>query len=73
MIHVLGQFFKANPNFAFLETLTAILRDQEYLENNMVNQLPDLIHGHAILEVHLVPQDDCFQNIKIRICIGKLA
>ena len=32
----LGQFFKANPNFAILETFTAILRDQVYFENNMV-------------------------------------
>ena len=31
----IGQFFKANPNFAILITLIAILRDQEYLENNM--------------------------------------
>ena len=32
----LGQLFKANPNFANLETLTFNLRDQEYLENSMV-------------------------------------
>ena len=32
----LGQFFKANPNFTILETFTAILRDQVYLQNNMV-------------------------------------
>ena len=38
-------------------------------------QLPDLIHGHVILEVHLVPQEDyfCFQNIKIRGSLVKLA
>ena len=31
-----GQFFKVNPNFAILVTLTVILRDQVYFENNMV-------------------------------------
>ena len=28
IIHVLGQFFKANPNMSILETLKAILGDQ---------------------------------------------
>ena len=32
----LGQSFKATPNFLNLETLTANLRHQEYLENNMI-------------------------------------
>ena len=32
----IGKVFKANPNFAILETLTAILRDPVYIENNMV-------------------------------------
>ena len=35
----LGKFFKANPNFAILETLTAILKDQVYFENSMGNGL----------------------------------
>ena len=30
------QFFNPNPNLAFLETLTAILRDQVHFEYNMV-------------------------------------
>ena len=38
------------------------------------DQLPDLIHDHVILEVHLVPQDacKCFQNNEIRVCREKL-
>ena len=38
------------------------------------DQLPDLIHGHVILEVRLAPQDGCkcFQNSEIRVCLKKL-
>ena len=37
-------------------------------------QLPDLIHNHVILEVHLVPQDGCkcFQNSEILVCLDEL-
>ena len=40
-----------------------------YIINN--DQLPDLIHDHVILVVHLVPQDDCncFQNSDIWVCL----
>ena len=76
----LGQFFKATPNFAILETLTDILRDQEFsLTNWPINmyhmyiliyyQLPDLIHDHVDLDVNLEPQDGLvrLQNHEIRI------
>ena len=38
------------------------------------DELPDLIHDHVILEVHLVPQDEstCFQNSEILVCLEKL-
>ena len=38
------------------------------------HELPDLTHDHVILEVHLVPQDNCkcFQNNEIWVCLEKL-
>ena len=41
---LLGQFFKANPNFAILETFTVILRDQVCFVNNMaMDEVRELI------------------------------
>ena len=38
------------------------------------DQLPDLIHAHLILKVHLVLQDGCkcFKNSEILVCLEKL-